>query len=92
MIVGAQVFAAGGLFLGMSNIPTEIEALRTLASTHRVDEYVEFLSVGALVTGVFACVACGRSVVSLYQLPPCPSCGGTIWEDPATSPFGQFRW
>jgi hypothetical protein len=76
----------------MSNVPTEIEALRTLAATHRVDEYVEFLSVGALVTGAFSCVACGRTVVSLYQLPPCPSCGGTIWEDPSTSPFGQFTW
>jgi hypothetical protein len=76
----------------MSNLLTEIEALRTLAGADRVDEYVEFLSVGALATGVFSCVACGRTVVSLYQLPPCPSCGGTIWEDPATSPFGLVRW
>ena len=76
----------------MSNVPKEIEALRTLGQTHRVDEYVEFFSQGALVTGVLSCVACGRTIVSLYQLPPCPSCGGTIWEDPSSSPFGLVRW
>ena len=71
----------------MSNVPQEIQALRDLGRAQRVDEFVEFWNAGSLATGVFSCVACGRTVVSLYQLPPCPTCDGRLWEDPETSPF-----
>jgi hypothetical protein len=67
--------------------PEEIQALRALGGPQRTDEFVDFWSTGTLATGVFSCVACGRTVVSTYQLPPCPACDGRLWEDPETSPF-----
>jgi hypothetical protein len=71
----------------MRDAPVEIQALRALGEAHRADEYVEFWSAGSLATGLFSCVACGWTVVSTYQLTPCPRCDGTLWEDPETSPF-----
>jgi hypothetical protein len=73
--------------MNTSTVPEEIQALRDLGRGQRADEYIEFWTAGTLVTGLFSCVACGRTVVSTYQLEPCPSCGGTLWEDPSTSPF-----
>ena len=73
----------------MSTQPAEIKALRGLAEAERVDEYVEFWPAGAVATGLFCCSACGRQVVSSYQLPPCPSCGAGLWEELSSSPFGR---
>jgi hypothetical protein len=77
--------------MSQSTVPEEIQALRDLGRLQRADEYVEFWPTGTLVTGLFSCVACGRTVVSTYQLLPCPTCGGTLWEDPSTSPFVVTR-
>jgi hypothetical protein len=73
----------------MSTQPAEINALRGLAEAERLDEYVEFWPAGALARGLFSCVACGRQVVSAYQLPPCPTCDGALWEELSSSPFGR---
>jgi hypothetical protein len=73
----------------MSTQPAEIKALRGLAETGRADEYVEFWPAGAVTRGLFCCIACGRQVVSAHQLPPCPTCGGGLWEELSTSPFGR---
>ena len=73
----------------MSAAPPEISALRSLGQAQRTDEYIEFWPAGALATGVFSCVACGRTVLSTYQLHPCPTCDGRLWEDPSSSPFAQ---
>jgi hypothetical protein len=50
-------------------------------------DFVAFWTSGAQTIGNFACAACGRRVRSVRQLPECPSCGGTLWELDATSPF-----
>jgi len=71
----------------MGTQPAGISALRDLGEAQRVDEFVDFWPTGATVQGVYACVACGRQVFSAYQLPPCPSCDGRLWEDPGSSPF-----
>jgi hypothetical protein len=71
----------------MSTQSAEIKALRGLSEAQRVDEFVDFWPTGTTLQGVFACVACGRQVFSAYQLPPCPSCDGRLWEDPESSPF-----
>jgi hypothetical protein len=71
----------------MSTQSPEIKALRSLGEAQHVDEFVDFWPAGTTVQGVFACVACGRQVFSAYQLPPCPSCDGRLWEDPESSPF-----
>jgi len=71
----------------MSSAPAEISALRAVAGAQRVDEFVDFWSTGTLAQGLFSCVACGQTVVSTYQLPPCPRCEGRLWEDPSTNPF-----
>ena len=73
----------------MSTLPEETKALRGLAETERADEFIEFLRAGALARGLYCCVACGRRVVTAYQLPPCPSCGGQVWEELSSSPFGR---
>src|SRR5439155_6867483 len=73
----------------MSTLPAEIKALRGLAEAGQTDEYVEFWPAGAIARGVFCCISCGRRVVSAYQLPPCPSCDGGLWEELSSSPFGR---
>jgi hypothetical protein len=50
---------------------------------------VRFWRTGAQVIGTFCCTACGRAVYSVRQLPDCPACGGSLWEDAASSPFGS---
>jgi hypothetical protein len=50
---------------------------------------VRFWRTGAQVIGTFCCAACGRALCSVRQLPDCPTCGGSLWEDAATSPFGS---
>ena len=36
--------------------------------------------VGTQVSGEFRCPDCGYGAVVQRTLPPCPMCGGTIWE------------
>jgi len=71
---------------------THMEALlpeSTLAGARSEPDYVRFWPTGAEVIGTFCCTACGRAVCSVRQLPDCPTCGGSLWEDAATSPFGS---
>jgi hypothetical protein len=50
-------------------------------------DYVEFWLAGATAIGTFCCAACGRAVRSVNKLPDCLSCGGSVWEQPSSSPF-----
>jgi rubredoxin len=42
--------------------------------------FVEFAVTGTQVSGDFRCPDCGYGAVVHRALPPCPMCGGTIWE------------
>jgi rubrerythrin len=42
--------------------------------------FAEFSVTGTAVTGEFRCSDCGYGAVIRRALPPCPMCGGTVWE------------
>ena len=42
--------------------------------------FVDFAPAGAEGGGEFRCADCGYGVVVQRLLPPCPMCGGTVWE------------
>jgi rubrerythrin len=45
--------------------------------------FVEFSVAGREVSGEFRCSECGYGAVVRRALPPCPMCGGTVWESRA---------
>jgi rubrerythrin len=52
-------------------------------------EYIEFVRTGASVAGAYHCSGCGYGVTVHAELPQCPMCGGTSWEQAAWSPFSR---
>lgn len=42
--------------------------------------FVDFAVAGTSVSGEFRCTDCWYGVIVQRELPPCPMCGGTIWE------------
>jgi rubrerythrin len=42
--------------------------------------FVDFSVAGTDVSGEFRCSECGYGAVVRRALPPCPMCGGTVWE------------
>ena len=42
--------------------------------------YVDFRSAGSLAAGEFRCAECGYGAIVHRELPPCPMCGGLVWE------------
>jgi rubrerythrin len=40
----------------------------------------DFSATGTRVSGDFRCADCGYGAVVHRALPPCPMCGGTVWE------------
>jgi len=52
-------------------------------------EFIEFLRTGTAAVGAYHCSGCGYGVTVHAQLPPCPMCGGTTWEQVAWSPFSS---
>lgn len=52
------------------------------AADARLDDtgFVDFNVTGTEVSGDFRCTDCGYGAVVQRVLPPCPMCGGTIWE------------
>jgi rubrerythrin len=49
--------------------------------------YVDFFATGDPAVGEFHCGECGYGVIVSRELPRCPMCGGTVWEQAAWSPF-----
>jgi hypothetical protein len=45
--------------------------------------FVDFAVAGAELDGEFRCADCGYGAVIHRVLPPCPMCGGTVWESRA---------
>jgi hypothetical protein len=50
-------------------------------------DYVQFRESGEAAKGSFRCSDCGYGVVVTSALPPCPMCGGVVWEESPWSPF-----
>jgi hypothetical protein len=42
--------------------------------------FLDFSVSGTVVSGEFRCSDCGYGAVVHRALPPCPMCGGTVWE------------
>ena len=42
--------------------------------------FVDFAVTGTKISGEFRCSDCGYGAVVQRALPPCPMCGGTVWE------------
>jgi hypothetical protein len=54
---------------------------------HDPDGYVHFWTTGSAVKGEFHCSECSYGVTVYRELPVCPMCGGTSWEQTAWSPL-----
>jgi rubrerythrin len=52
-------------------------------------DYVPFRESGQAAKGSFRCSDCGYGVVVTAALPPCPMCGGSVWEESPWSPFSR---
>ena len=57
----------------------------------RNDDYIEFQTAGARAKGQYRCTSCGYGVTVHDELPTCPMCAGTDWEQSAWTPFGTAR-
>jgi rubrerythrin len=53
---------------------------QTGASRAGTEDYVAFWSTGDVAKGEFHCSECGYGVTIARELPTCPMCGGTSWE------------
>ncbi len=51
--------------------------------------FVEFAVAGTSIAGEFRCAECGYGAVVQRVLPPCPMCGGRVWE--SRGPTGAPR-
>ena len=57
------------------------------AKTLEESGYVDFRATGDPAAGEFHCAECGYGVIVSRELPRCPMCSGTVWEQSAWSPF-----
>jgi hypothetical protein len=54
---------------------------------HEPEGFVRFWKTGDPVKGEYHCAECGYGVTVCRDLPLCPMCGGTVWEQTAWSPL-----
>jgi DNA-directed RNA polymerase subunit RPC12/RpoP len=47
---------------------------------HDQPDYVAFFTTGELVSGRYQCSECSYGVSIQRELPLCPMCGSTVWE------------
>jgi hypothetical protein len=52
-------------------------------------DYIVFRTAGQAAKGEFRCSGCGYGIAVVRELPACPMCGGTDWEESAWSPFSR---
>ena len=50
-------------------------------------DFIHFWNAGVSAKGEFHCADCGYGVTVYRELPLCPMCGCTSWEEAAWSPF-----
>ena len=53
------------------------------------DDYVPFVAAGSRATGQYRCAECGYGITIHAELPVCPMCSGTTWEETAWSPLSN---
>jgi rubredoxin len=53
------------------------------------DEHTELVHTGTVAVGEFRCSECGYGVIVHRELPSCPMCGGTSWEQVPWSPIAR---
>jgi rubrerythrin len=55
---------------------------RSATETTPLDDsgFVDFVAAGTQLAGEYRCADCGYGAVVHNALPPCPMCGGAIWE------------
>ena len=77
-------FRAGAVILEVINRAdgTRSELFREDVGPLPLDDsgFVDFRVAGTEVSGEFRCSDCGYGAVVHRALPPCPMCGGTVWE------------
>ncbi len=54
-------------------------------------DLVELATAGEAAVGEFRCAECGYGVIVQRELPACPMCGGTVWEQSPWSPLTRAR-
>ena len=73
----------------VQDVGVEVDGSATAPSTPAplpLDDsgFVEFSIAGTDASGEFRCAECGYGAVVHRELPPCPMCGGTVWESRAS--------
>ena len=53
--------------------------------------FVQFCGSGDPAKGEYHCSECGYGVTVYRELPVCPMCAGTVWEQTSWSPFGRAQ-
>ncbi len=53
------------------------------------DDFVQLFPTGSSAKGEYHCSECGYGVAVARELPRCPMCGGTSWEQSTWSPFSR---
>jgi rubrerythrin len=48
--------------------------------------FVDFVAAGTQLAGEYRCADCGYGAVVHGALPPCPMCGGAVWESRRPTP------
>ena len=56
-------------------------------AANAAEDFVHFWATGDSVKGEFHCADCGYGVTVYRELPLCPMCGCTSWEESTWSPF-----
>jgi hypothetical protein len=68
----------------VQDVGVDVEETANAADTDTmpVDDsgFVDFAVAGTEAAGEFRCADCSYGAVVQRVLPPCPMCGGTIWE------------
>jgi rubrerythrin len=65
------------------------DALDRNVETLKSKGFVEFLRTGQPAAGEFHCSGCGYGVIVQLELPRCPMCSGTAWEQAGWGAFGR---
>jgi rubredoxin len=62
-------------------------ASRSGTDAREPEGFVQFWTTGSVAKGEFHCAECSYGVSVNRELPLCPMCGGTSWEQLPWSPF-----